>query len=168
MTGAEAVLLVLTAIEQGEGIAVLKEDFGSVSQGSKNEQNAGFVVDEVVKRLFRPYQLHVSPRYAKYDVALEDLFIEVKSSTKWFGPQRKVWITSGELAHAEEQLKKGIDTLYLFFDATEGERYYENIETIDFVGGSYYSKIKHLVVMSPYGGYEFNQKYLSSSVHKES
>lgn len=141
-------------------IQVIDSDLKTMTQGYTESQKSGFKVDECIKRLFNQFIISPSPRLAPYDIELEDLFIEIKSTNKSssVNPRMNVYVSESEYLHAKKQLAKGKDTIYLYFCSSK-------ITSIKFIGCAKYSEICDCVMISPYPRQNmFTQNLLVDSI----
>lgn len=153
-----------------EPIAITDEDRLFIDDRSSNDQNCGFVVDACVKRLLRPILENEAKRFDPFDAKIQNLFIEVKSSARYIGSHLNVLLSYNELLHATQALHEDQDTLYLFFDASEGRTSALDIEHIHFIGGALFSEIEDLIEESRFSSkngstvFQFRQALLSKKV----
>ena len=129
----------------------------------------GLVVDQTIKRFFLKENIQVSQRFDLFDIKLSEVFIEIKSSNAYVGNQYYVTLSQGELDHAKAELKRGMDTIYLFFDARVALKSILCLVggTIEFVGAAWYSDVMdkigyldHIPGNTP----GFNQALLSNDI----
>lgn len=146
-------------------IVVQDGDFCTAHEGGRgptgNEKSAGFVCDEVMKRMLWPYSIRENvQRFAMFDVETDEFFVEVKSSTKYFRARNQVWISPGEIEHATKAFEAGKDTLIVFMDARQGAVSYRNLKSIMIHGAVWFSEIQHSIEPSGYRSQQFSQEFL--------
>lgn len=146
-------------------IVVQGSDFCTAREGGHgptgNERSAGFVCDEVMKRLLWPYSVRENvQRFAMFDIETDEFFVEVKSSTKYFHARNQVWISPGEIEHATTALEAGKDTLIVFMDARQGAVSYRDLKTITIHGAVWFSEVQHSIEPSGYRSHQFTQEFL--------
>lgn len=161
MTNAKDLLISLANAR----IIVQPGDFCTAHEGGRgptgNERSAGFVCDEVMKRMLWPYSVRENvQRFAMFDIETEEFFIEVKSSTKYFRAKNQVWISPGEIEHATKALEAGKDTLIVFMDARQGAVSYRDLKSVVIHGAVWFSEIQDLIEPSGYRSHQFAQEFL--------
>lgn len=144
-------------------LSLVHSDFSTARQSKRNECSVGFVVDEAVKRVLAPFNVEsASNRYAPYDVDAGEFFVEVKSSTSNIGDHLNVFISQPELENAKRSFETvGKDTLYLFFDASEGRQRYQDMSAIYLLGAAWYSEVRDMIEWnSRFSTNQFSQSLL--------